>query len=164
MAGIYPLRVYGISRSPPIFGYGLKTARSTQIAIGLACGTALVRLPSLTEPRWYYDESVFTTVAWAMSNGLPMYAGAYDLQPPGIFWLFRLLLVLGARDHHAVVQTAATVAVVSAAVLTFEVARRMTDLWPAALAGALCGLVLSIPTLDGDLLNVEVAALPFWLA
>ena len=55
------------------------------ILIGIAVGTMLFRLPSLTEPRWYFDEGVFTTVAWAASKGLPLYARAYDLQPPGIY-------------------------------------------------------------------------------
>ena len=133
------------------------------VAIGLAAGTALLRIPSLTEPNWYYDESLFETVAWATSKGVPMYAGVYDLQPPGIYWIYRLLLLLGAAQHHFVVQIADDCAVIAAAVLTFVIATRMTSLWPAALAGALSGLVLSVPSLDGTLLNVEIAALPFWL-
>ena len=74
------------------------------ILIGIAVGTILFRLPSLSEPRWYFDEGVFTTVAWATSKGLPLYARVYDLQPPGIYWLYQLILALGAGEHHFVTQ------------------------------------------------------------
>jgi hypothetical protein len=134
------------------------------ILIGIALGTMLIRLPSLTEPRWYFDEGVFTTVAWAASKGLPLYARAYDLQPPGIYWLYEGIIALGAREHHLVTQIVGGLFVAATAVLTFVISMRFMPLRPAALAGALTGFVLSIPTLDGDLLNVEIAALPFFLA
>jgi hypothetical protein len=134
------------------------------IGLGIAAGTIVIRIPSLFEPRWYFDDGVFTTVAWAMSKGLPLYARVYDLQPPGIYWLYRLMFAFGAGEHHFVVQIVAALFVVATAVLTFEITRRFMPLRPAALAGSLTGLVLSIPTLDGDLLNVEIAGLPFFLA
>jgi hypothetical protein len=134
------------------------------IAIGIALGAVLLRLPSLSEPRWYFDEGVFTTVAWASSKGLPIYAGAYDLQPPGIYWLYRVLIAFGAGEHHLVTQIVGALFVVATALLTFVISVRFMPLRPAALAGALTAFVLSIPTLDGDLLNVELAALPFFIA
>ena len=103
-------------------------------------------------------------VAWATSKGVPLYGGVYDNSPPGIYWLYRLLLLLGAGRYHLVVQVAATLAVVAAALLTFEITRQLSPPWPAALAGGLTGFALSVPTLDGDLLNVELAALPLFLA
>jgi hypothetical protein len=120
-------------------------------------------VPSLFEPRWYSDEGFFTTVAWATARGVPLYSGVFDNQPPVIFWLFRLTQALGSLEYHSVVQLTATAAVIIAAVLTFEVSRRYLQPWPAALAAALTGLALSLPVLDGDLLNVEVAALPFFV-
>jgi hypothetical protein len=134
------------------------------ILIGIAVGTMLFRLPSLSEPHWYFDEGVFTTVAWAASKGLPLYARAYDLQPPGIYWLYELILALGAGQHHFVTQIVGGLFVAATAVLTFVISMRFMPLRPAALAGALTAFVLSVPTLDGDLLNVEIAALPFFLA
>lgn len=135
------------------------------IRLGIAAFTLLLRIPSLFEPRWYSDESVFTTVAWAMTKGLTLYSGVYDLQPPGIYWLYWLLIgPLGGSQQHVVVQIAICLFVVGTALLTFEIARRLVALWPAALAGLLVGFVWAIPTMDGDLLNVELAALPFFLA
>src|SRR2546421_10331471 len=136
----------------------------THPRIALALGVVLVRLPSLSEPRWHPDDGLFTVVAWATSKGVPLYAGVYDNSPPGIYWLYRLLLLLGADRYHLVVQVAAMLAVVAAALLTFEITRQLAPPWPAALAGGLTGFALSVPTLDGDLLNVELAALPLFLA
>ncbi|HEY8761983.1 MAG TPA: hypothetical protein VIP52_13845 [Candidatus Dormibacteraeota bacterium] len=124
---------------------------------------ALVRLPSLFEPRWYSDEGIFTTVAWAAGHGRALYSGVYDNAPPMIYWLFRLAQALGSLEQHSVVQLLATVAATVAAVLTFEVSRRFLRPSAAALAGGLTGVVLSLPVLDGDLINVELAALPFFL-
>lgn len=134
------------------------------VRIGLIIGIALVRLPTLFEPQWYSDEGIFTAIAWSMSNGTALYSGIFDNQAPGIFWIFQLLLALGAGSQHVIVQLAATVAVIAAALLTFEIARRVeASIGTAALAAALTGLAISLPTLDGDLFNVELAALPFLL-
>jgi len=135
----------------------------TRIRLGLVLLVILVRVPSLFEPRWYSDEGIFTTVAWAAGRGRALYSGVYDNTPPVIYWLFRLAQALGSLEHHSVVQLLAMVAATSAAVLTFEVSRRSLRPSTAALAGALAGLGLSLPVLDGDLLNVELAALPFFL-
>src|SRR5581483_6104400 len=126
----------------------------------LAIAILALRAPSLTEPRWYSDDGFFTAVAYAMSRGVPLYAGVFDNSPPGIYWLYRLLLLLGG--DHRLVQAYAALAVVAAALLTVEVARPAGHPAP-LLAGALAGFALSVPTLDGDLLNVELAALPFFV-
>ena len=133
------------------------------LRLGLVLFVILIRLPSLSEPRWYSDEGIFTTVAWATSRGLSLYGGVYDNSPPVIYWLFRLLQALGSLDHHFVVQLLAAAAVALAALLTFEVGRRVLPAWPSALAAALTAGALSLPVLDGDLLNVELAAVPFFL-
>ncbi len=133
------------------------------VRIGLAATILVIRIPTLAEPPWYTDDGFFTAGGWAMSKGISLYAGVYDDQSPGIYWLFRLLVMFGADKHNVVVQLAATFAVIATALLTLSVARMMLPLWPAGLAGAMAGLVLSLPTLDGDLFNVELGALPFFL-
>jgi hypothetical protein len=134
------------------------------VRAALAVGVLLLRTPTLTEPAWYSDDGFFMSVAWLNSQGLRLYSGVFDNSPPGIYWLYRLMLLLGARDHHIVVQAFAALAAAASSVLTFEVARRLAPGRPAILAGALTGFALSLPVLDGDLLNVELAGLPFFLA
>src|SRR3981081_2736758 len=101
--------------------------QSALAALGVAAFTLLVRIPTLSEPRWYYAEGVFRSVAWANSKGVTLYVGVFDVQPPGIFWLVRLLLAAGA--NHFVVQLAVTLFAVAAAVLTYAIARRWMDVW-----------------------------------
>src|SRR5579863_8960893 len=103
------------------------------VRLGIALGVAIVRLPTLTEPAWYSDDGFFMSVAWLTSQGLRLYSGVYDNSPPAIYWLYRLMLALGAGQHHVVVQAFAASAVIASSVLTFEVARRIAPLWPAAL-------------------------------
>ena len=167
-AGSVKRGVFGIGRS----GAGTRLAtllplrgatHTAQLRLGIVLLVVLIRVPSLFEPRWYSDEGFFTTVAWATGRGMPLYSGVYDNQPPVIFWLFRLTQALGSIEHHSVVQLTATAAVIAAGVLTFEVSRRYLQPWASALAALLTGLALSLPVLDGDLLNVEVAALPFFM-
>ena len=132
--------------------------------LGVATITAMLRIPTLSEPRWYYDDGIFTTVAWATSKGMRLYVDVIDLQPPGIHWLSRLLLAAGAGEHHLVTQLAASALAVGSAALTFALARRWMKIWPAAMAGLLTGFGLSMPAFNGNVLNVELAALPFFLA
>jgi hypothetical protein len=131
--------------------------------VGLVLLIVLVRLPGIFEPAWYSDDGFFTTIAWAWSRGLPLYSGVFDNSPPMIYWLYDLAQRLGSLEHHVVTQLWATAAVVVAALLTLDISRRVLPRWPAALAATLAGLALSLPVLDGDLMNVEVAALPFFL-
>jgi hypothetical protein len=131
--------------------------------LALAAAVVLVRLPSLSEPGWGSDDGFFTAVALQMSKGVPLYAGVFDAHPPMIYWLYRLLVGLGVVQHHVLTQLVALLATVAVAVLTYAVATRVTQRSTALLAGALAGVVLSIPTLDGDLLNVELLALPLFL-
>jgi hypothetical protein len=117
----------------------------------------------LWEPRWYSDEGTFTTVAWLHSTGVPLYAGVFDNSPPGIYWLYGLLLRLGAAQHHVVVQAALLLAVLVSVLCVYALASRWFGASVAFPAALLCAAGLSLPTLDGDLLNVEIAALPFFL-
>lgn len=137
---------------------------STLAWLGVAAFTLLLRIPTLAEPRWYYDEAIFTTAAWETSKGMTLYVDVIDLQPPGIHWLGRLLLAAGSGEHHLVNQLVVSGLVTAAAVLTFAIARRWMNIWPATLAGLLTGFGLSLPGLNGNVLNVEIAALPFFLA
>ena len=142
---------------------GMSTSSLWRVRVGLALGVLLLRVPSLAEPAWYSDDGFFMSVAWLMGRGLRLYADVYDNSPPGIYWLYRLMLLFGARDHHAVVQAFAALAVISVTVLTFEAARRLISPWPALLSAMLAGVVLSLPVLDGDVFNVEIAGLPFFM-
>jgi hypothetical protein len=102
-------------------------------------------------------------VAWLHSQGVPLYAGVFDVNPPGIYWMYGLLLRAGGDQHHIVVQGALLLGVAAAVLCLFTVARRWFGQGVAVSAALLSAAGLSLPTLDGDLLNVEIAALPLFL-
>lgn len=131
--------------------------------VALVAAVIALRLPTLDEPRWYSDEGTFTTVAWLSSQGGRLYQDAFDNSPPGIYAIYRGLLALGGDRHHAVIQGALLVAVLASVLLTFGIATRI-DRRAAMPAALLCAIVLSLPVFDGDLLNVEIAALPLFCA
>ncbi|HVD02404.1 MAG TPA: hypothetical protein VNG93_14885 [Candidatus Dormibacteraeota bacterium] len=134
------------------------------VRVLLVLGIVTIRLPTLSEPRWFSDEGIFTAVAQGVASGLPLYARVFDNSPPGIYLLFMGLIDLGAVQHHWVVGAAAAAAVACVSLFIFSLVRRLASTETAVLAAALCGIALSIPTLDGDLVNVELAALPFFTA
>ena len=131
--------------------------------LALAAGIVLLRLPSLSEPQWASDDGFFTAVASISSRGVALYAGVYDNSPPVIYWVLRGLFALGALHDHLPVQLLATVAVVASALLTYAIVKRVAPVSTALLAGSLAGLALSLPTFDGDLLGVELVALPLFV-
>jgi hypothetical protein len=145
-------------------GSRLLDSRLLWIRLALLLGIVAIRLPTFSEPRWFSDEGIFTAVAQGISSGLPLYARVFDNSPPGIYFLFVGLIRLGAVQHHWLVGATSAVAVASVVLFTFSLGRRFASTVSAALAAAICGVALSIPTLDGDLLNVELAALPFFMA
>ncbi len=123
----------------------------------------LVRLPTLWEPRWYSDEGTFTTVAWVHSLGRPLYSGVFDINPPGIYWLYGALLRLGGEQHHVVIQAALLIAVLVSVLCVYGIGSTWFGSRVGVAAAGLAAVGLSLPTLDGDLLNIEIAALPFFL-
>jgi len=48
----------------------------------------LLRLPSLADPKYYLDEGVYLSVAYEISQGGTLYQTAWDLKPPGIFYIY----------------------------------------------------------------------------
>lgn len=48
----------------------------------------LLRLPSLADPMYYLDEGVYASVAYELEQGGTLYQTAWDLKPPGIFYVY----------------------------------------------------------------------------
>lgn len=48
----------------------------------------LLRLPSLVDPMYYLDEGVYASVAYELGQGGTLYQTAWDLKPPGIFYVY----------------------------------------------------------------------------
>ena len=88
----------------------------------LAPAVVALRLPTLSEPRWYSDEGTFTTVAWLLGSGRRLYRDAFDNSPPGIYWIYRGLLAAGGTASHVAVQAALLLAGMVSVLLTYLIA------------------------------------------
>lgn len=48
----------------------------------------LLRAPSLADPQYYLDEGVYASVAYDLGHGGTLYKTAWDLKPPGVFYVY----------------------------------------------------------------------------
>ena len=111
--------------------------------VAMAAAIVLVRLPSLSEPAWGSDEGFFTAGGLLLSKGITLYAGVFDINPPAVYWFFRLLVALGAVQHHVVTQLVAMAATVAVSLLTYGIAARVSARSTALLTGTLTGLEMA---------------------
>ncbi len=125
------------------------------IACALTVGALVVlRLPSLTEPRWYGDEGIFAAVAQKMRAGRSLYSEAWDNKPPLIFVTYAATQAMfgnGVGVLHAVT----TAFVVATHVVVIALAWALAGPRRAAVAGALFALALGSPIIEGNLAMTE---------
>ena len=115
---------------------------------------ALLRYPSLFEPRWYGDEGIFAAIAENMRAGRVLYAEAWDNKPPGVFATYaaaQAVLGPGVMPIHAV----ASVAVLLTQVIVMAIAYRLYGGWHAIGAGAIFALLMCTPIIEGTLAMTE---------
>lgn len=117
--------------------------------------TMLLRVPSLFEPPWYDDEGIYAAVAHGMVNGRDLYSEILDNRPPGIYFIYGLLLAWSGFAPW-MIKLGAALAVLAGQVGIFAIGRRMWGAPAGLLAAALAGLALSLPFLEGNIANSEV--------
>ena len=133
-------------------------------SIGLLAATfVLLRLPSLLEPNWYSDEGTYADIGNALLHGAVLYRDVWDNKPPGVYWLFAGIIAVfgpGAPVVHAVLAGIVAAGVVAVWVL----GRRWGGPAVATVAALLAIVLMSLPNLEGDILNAEIvgAVLVLW--
>jgi hypothetical protein len=127
----------------------------------LAAGFTLLRLPSLIEPTWYADEGTYADIGRALDHGAVLYRDVWDNKPPGIYWLAALTTSAGASAF--VLHLALALLVALSTLLVWALGRRLGGSRVGALAAGIFAVLASLPNLDGDILNSEIAALPLTL-
>ncbi len=58
-----------------------------QALIIISCLLIVLRIPSLLEPYWYGDETIYLTIGLALRRGLELYKSIHDNKPPLIYLL-----------------------------------------------------------------------------
>lgn len=136
-------------------------SRSTLLgAAALVLLLVALRLPTLFEPAWSFDEGAYANIGRALDHGAPLYDGIWDNKPPGMYWLSALATAGGASALR--MQVLLTVIVALSTLCVVLLGRRLSGSARVGLvAGALFAVVASVPNFTGDQLNAEiVGALP----
>jgi Dolichyl-phosphate-mannose-protein mannosyltransferase len=121
------------------------------------------RLPSLLEPAWYSDEGTYADIGRALLHGAVLYRDVWDNKPPGMYWLAAAVISVvgpGALSFAVVLCGVVT----ASALAGWRLARRSGGLAAATLAALLVIVLMSLPNLQGDVLNAELvgAAAVLW--
>ena len=125
----------------------------------LLVATLLFRLPSLFEPYWYGDEGIFAAVAHQMLQGDLLYRDTWDNKPPFIYLLYAAsIAVFGVELFW--IKLLATLSVLTTQLLVFFLVRHVQSARLALVAVGVFGLLISMPTLEGNLALTEIFMLP----
>jgi 4-amino-4-deoxy-L-arabinose transferase-like glycosyltransferase len=121
------------------------------------------RLPSLLEPAWYSDEGTYADIGRSLLHGAALYRDVWDNKPPGMYWLAAAVISVvgpGARAFAVVL----CLVVTASALAAWRLARRSGGVGAATVAALLVIVLMSLPNLQGDVLNAELvgAAAVLW--
>lgn len=128
-----------------------KWIENSEWGIFVVLATTLLRIPSLFEPNWYGDESIYLAVGQGLRRGLALYSGIFDHKPPLIYWLaaisgkilwFKLWLV----PWNAV----------SVMAVYFIAKKLFKREWVRVAATSGFGLMITLPWIEGNIVNAEL--------
>jgi 4-amino-4-deoxy-L-arabinose transferase-like glycosyltransferase len=122
-----------------------------------------LRTPSLLEPSWYSDEGTYADIGRALLHGAVLYRDVWDNKPPGMYWLAAAVISVvgpGAPAFPAVLSLIVAASVLAA----WRLGRRSGGVGAATIAALLVIVLMSLPNLQGDVLNAELvgAAAVLW--
>jgi Dolichyl-phosphate-mannose-protein mannosyltransferase len=132
-------------------------------ALFLGAAFLAFRLPSLLEPAWYSDEGTYADIGRALLHGAVLYRDVWDNKPPAIYWLAAAVISMfgpGALAFAVVL----TLIVAGSAVAAWRLGRHSGGVATATVATLLVIVLMSLPNLQGDVLNAELvgAAAVLW--
>lgn len=117
----------------------------------------LVRLPSLLEPVWYLDETIYLTIGNALNHGAVLYKDIVDHKTPLIYYLARVanqtefrLLLIGWM-------------LMSSACLYYIVLKATRSRLAAVAAALALGVLAAWPKMEGQIPNGELFVMGFVL-
>lgn len=101
-------------------------------------GVFIARLPGIVEPMGP-DQGVYTTIAWAMQQGLALYRDLFEQKPPGIYLTYALAFGLFGSRVTSVFWIDYLAGALTVLVL-FDLGRRLVSLRFGALAAAILAI------------------------
>lgn len=134
------------------------------LALATLVAAVLLRVPSLSEPRWYGDEGIFAAIAQNLRDGRTLYADAWDNKPPLIFLTYAAIQAVFGNSV-AALHAVTSVVVLGTQVVVMAVAVLISGVRRAWLAGLTFALLMSTPIIEGNLAMTETyMVLPTTLA
>ena len=119
--------------------------------IGVVLIASLLRIPSLFEPDWYGDESIYLAVGQGLRRGLQLYSGIFDHKPPLIYWLAAISGKIWWFKLWLFPWNAISIMAV------YVVARKLfRKEWLRVLLTLGFGLVTTLPWIEGNIVNAEL--------
>jgi hypothetical protein len=140
-----------------------QAGRAWPNALLLAAVFVALRSPSLVEPAWYSDEGTYADVGRALLHGAVLYRQVWDNKPPGMYWLAAGEISIAGPGGSTFPAVLALI-VAASAVAAWKLGRRCGGTAAATVAALLVIVFMSLPSLQGDVLNAELvgAALVLW--
>jgi len=125
------------------------------LSLALIClVTAVVRIPLLPIP-FERDEGEYAYIAWRLDYGELPYRDWFDQKPPGVFWVYRLALMLPGNPVSTVHFMGLLFSAASGCALFF-LARKYLNPLKSTLTAMLFVILAADPLLDGTAANTEM--------
>ena len=116
----------------------------------------LLRLPSLVDPMYYLDEGVYASVAYEIGEGGKLYQTAWDLKPPGIFYVYLFFQTLFGPYAFVIQRIFNTILGILGIWGTYQLAKILKAAQGAATTAALlAALYLGLPFFEIQIFNTE---------
>ncbi len=132
-----------------------KIAKDNTILLVLLGLVFLLRLPSLFEPLWYGDESIYLTIGQQLLRGDILYLDIFDHKTPGIYYLTGFALkTLGSSVWSLHFLTLLWSALTT--VVFFVLAKGLFDRRVASLASVFFVALTATPILEGNIASSEL--------
>ena len=117
--------------------------------------TFIVRLPSLFEPLWYGDESIYLTIGQKILRGGLMYVDIFDHKTPGIYYLTAGTLgVLGESIWS--IKFLLMIWVLITLVVFYFLGKKLFNHKVALIATIILAAFTSTPLIEGNIFNSEI--------
>jgi hypothetical protein len=122
--------------------------------LSIAAVFIALRVPSLVEPPTFNDEGTYSDIGWALDHGAVLYRDVWGHYTPGVYWLGAAINLVNTSVLAFHLVLAAAIALTAFGI--WLLCRRFATTavaWAAALGFV---ILSSLPTLEGDVLYVEV--------
>lgn len=116
----------------------------------------LLRFPSLFEPYWYGDESIYQVIGSALNHGRLLYQGIWDNKPPLLYIVYALF----HGDQPTIRLVSMVTGLIAIWTFYFLAKRLFINRYTSSAATSMFALLFGLPLLEGNIANAENFMIP----